>query len=109
MHIASLYADPQVAGKMLGWVGAIFFAFCAVPQVIRTLKDGHAQNLSSLFLWMWFSGALLCAGGTLLDVGVVPWLLFNYALSLLCVLVLLCYKLSPRSGISRTLPTERKT
>jgi hypothetical protein len=27
---------------------------------------------------------------------VVPWLLFNYVLSLLCVLVLLRYKLSPR-------------
>ncbi len=74
MHLADIYVDPQVTGRMLGWVGAIFFAFCAVPQVIRTLKDGHAENLSSLFLWMWFSGALLCAGGTLLDVGVVPWL-----------------------------------
>jgi uncharacterized protein with PQ loop repeat len=96
MHVANIYVDPQFTGKMLGWAGAVFFAFCAVPQVIATLKDGHARNLSSLFLWMWFSGAVLCAGGTLLDVGVVPWLLFNYVLTLLCVLVLLRYKLSPR-------------
>jgi uncharacterized protein with PQ loop repeat len=96
MHLFDLYLDPQLAGKILGWAGAVFFAFCAVPQVIRTLKDGHARNLSSLFLLMWFLGAVLCAGGTLLDVGLVPWLLVNYLLSLLCVLVLLRYKLSPR-------------
>ncbi len=96
MHLADIYVDPQVTGRMLGWVGAILFAFCAVPQVIRTMKDGHAENLSSLFLWMWFSGAVLCAGGTLLDVGVVPWLLVNYLLNLLCVIALLRYKLFPR-------------
>ncbi len=96
MHVADIYIDPQVTGRMLGWVGAVFFAFCAVPQVIRTFKDGHARNLSALFLGMWLCGAVLCSGGTLLDVGVVPWLLFNYVLSLLCVLVLLRYKLSPR-------------
>ncbi len=96
MHLADIYVDPQITGKMLGWAGAFFFAFCAVPQVLKTLKDGHARNLSSLFLWMWFWGALLCAGGTILDVGVVPWLLLNYSLSLLCVLLLLRYKLFPR-------------
>ena len=91
-----MHVDPQLTGKILGWVGAVFFAFCAVPQVIRTLNDGHARNLSSLFLWMWFWGAVLCACGTLLDVGLVPWLLVNYVLSLLCVSLLLCYKLFPR-------------
>ncbi len=80
MHLADIYVDPQVTGRMLGWVGAVFFAFCAVPQVIRTFKDGHARNLSALFLGMWLCGAALCSGGTLLDVGMVPWLLFNYAL-----------------------------
>jgi uncharacterized protein with PQ loop repeat len=96
MHLGTLCIDPHFTGTMLGWAGAVFFAFCAIPQVMKTLKDGHARDLSSLFLWMWFWGAALCAGGTLLDVGVVPWLLLNYLLSLLCVLVLLSYKLFPR-------------
>jgi uncharacterized protein with PQ loop repeat len=96
MHVANIYVDPQVTGKMLGWAGAVFFAFCAVPQAIKTLKDGHARNLSSLFLWMWFWGAAFCAGGAFLDVGVVPWLMFNYSLSLLCVSLLLRYNLFPR-------------
>ena len=109
MHIADIYVDPQVTGRMLGWVGAIFFAFCAVPQVIRTLKDGHAQNLSSLFLWMWFCGALLCAGGTLLDVGVVPWLLFNYVAQSLVRAGLAALQAVSKVRDFRTLPTERKT
>ncbi|MGO9110202.1 MAG: PQ-loop domain-containing transporter [Thermoguttaceae bacterium] len=81
---------------MLGWAGAIFFAFCALPQVIKTLTEGHARNLSLLFLWMWFFGVVLCAGGAILDVGAVPWLLFDYSISLLCVSMLLRYKLFPR-------------
>ncbi len=86
----------QLSGKLLGWAGAGFFAFCAVPQVVQTLREGHARNLNSLFLWMWFWGAILCAVGSVLDVGVVPWLLFNYSMNLLCVVILLKYKLFPR-------------
>jgi uncharacterized protein with PQ loop repeat len=91
-----MYLSFLLGGKTLGWAGASCFAFCAVPQVIQTLRDGHARNLSSLFLWMWFWGEILCATGSVLDVGLVPWLLFNYSFNLLCVLVLLKYKLFPR-------------
>ena len=91
-----MYLDLQLSGKLLGWAGAGVFAFCAVPQVVQTLKEGHARNLNSLFLWMWFWGAVLCAAGSILDVGVVPWLLFNYSMNLLCVVILLKYKLFPR-------------
>lgn len=91
-----MYLSFLLGGKMLGWAGASCFAFCAVPQVIQTLKEGHAKNLSSLFLWLWFWGAVLCAVGSVLDVGVVPWLLFNYLLNFVCVSVLLRYKLFPR-------------
>ena len=90
-----MYFGLQLGGKILGWAGASFFAFCAVPQVIQTLREGHARNLSSLFLWMSFGGAFLCAVGTVLDVGVVPWLLFNYSLNFVCVSILLKYKLFP--------------
>ena len=96
MNSAITYFGFLLGGKMLGWAGAGFFAFCAVPQVIQTLREGHARNLSSLFLWMWLVGAILCTVGSVLDVGVVPWLLFNYSFSILCVLVLLIYKLFPK-------------
>lgn len=91
-----MYVGLQLSGKLLGWAGAGVFAFCAVPQVVQTLKEGHARNLNSLFLWMWLWGAILCAAGSILDVGVVPWLLFNYSMNLLCVVILLRYKLFPR-------------
>ena len=91
-----MFLGLQMSGKVLGWAGASLFAFCAVPQVIQTVREGHARNLSSLFLWMWFWGAIFCAVGSILDVGVVPWLIFNYSLNVLCVTVLLKYKLFPR-------------
>jgi len=94
-----MYLGLQLSGKLLGWAGASFFAFCAVPQVMQTLREGHARNLNSTFLWMWFGGAILCAVGTVLDVGVVPWLLFNYSLNFACVSILLRYKLFPRSNL----------
>jgi uncharacterized protein with PQ loop repeat len=90
----------QMGGKLLGWAGASLFAFCAVPQVVQTVREGHARNLSSLFLWMWFWGACLCAVGSILDVGVVPWLIFNYSVNMLCVTVLLKYKLFPRCYVA---------
>jgi len=96
MYLANVYVDPQITGKMLGWAGALFFAFCAVPQVITTFREGHARSMNGLYLGMWLGGAVLSSGGTLLDMGIVPWLLFNYSLSLLCVSVLLRYKLFPR-------------
>jgi uncharacterized protein with PQ loop repeat len=44
---------------ILGWIGAFLFAFCAVPQVIKTYRTKKADDLSWLFLLFWLFGELL--------------------------------------------------
>lgn len=45
--------------ETIGWIGNILFAICAIPQVYKTFKTKRTNDLSVLFLWLWFSGELL--------------------------------------------------
>jgi uncharacterized protein with PQ loop repeat len=45
--------------QWIGWIGAFFFAICAIPQVLQTWKSKKVDGLSSLFLLFWLSGELL--------------------------------------------------
>lgn len=45
--------------ETIGWIGNILFAICAIPQVIKTFRSKKTEDLSVLFLWLWFSGELL--------------------------------------------------
>lgn len=83
-------------GQILGWLGAFFFAFCAVPQAWRCFNDGDAKGLSAMYLWMWFLGEVFCIPALIIDVGFVWWVLFNYVSNLLCLIVILKYKYFPR-------------
>jgi len=44
--------------ETIGWFGAIFFAVCALPQVIKTWKTKKADDLSWLFLFFWLMGEI---------------------------------------------------
>lgn len=44
--------------ELCGWLGAILFSFCAVPQVIKAFKTRKIEDLSSIFLLMWFMGEI---------------------------------------------------
>ncbi len=43
----------------IGWIGAFFFAICAVPQAVKTWQTKKAGDLSWLFLLFWLLGELL--------------------------------------------------
>jgi len=43
---------------ILGWLGAILFAICAFPQVVKTYKTKRADDLSWLFLLFWGLGEI---------------------------------------------------
>ena len=45
--------------ETIGWIGNILFAICAIPQVIKTFQTKRTEDLSVLFLWLWFFGELL--------------------------------------------------
>ncbi len=81
---------------VIGYIGAILFAFCAVPQVIKTWKTKRARDLSWLFLLFWLFGEVL----TLIYIGIddvihqlthIP-LYLNYAFNIILVLYLVYAK-----------------
>lgn len=45
--------------ETIGWIGNLLFAVCAIPQVIKTFRSKKTEDLSLLFLWLWFFGELL--------------------------------------------------
>lgn len=80
--------------QAIGWIGSILFAFCGVPLAWDTWKRGHSDGNNWTFLLMWFFGEVLTI------IYVLPtfnWpLLFNYAVNMICLLVVLKYKWKPR-------------
>lgn len=48
-----------MVNEAIGWVGNLLFAVCAIPQVIKTFRSKKTEDLSILFLWLWFTGELL--------------------------------------------------
>lgn len=38
---------------IIGWISAIFGILYPIPQMIRTIKDGHAQGISRKFILCW--------------------------------------------------------
>jgi len=52
--------------EVVGWIGAICFSICAIPQCIHVYKTKSTKDLSWGFLSLWFSGALFSLGYILL-------------------------------------------
>ncbi len=44
--------------EIIGWFGAFLFAVCALPQAVKTFKTKKADDISWLFLWLWFFGEI---------------------------------------------------
>jgi uncharacterized protein with PQ loop repeat len=82
--------------QWIGWVGAFFFAICAIPQVIQTWKTKKADGLSPLFLLFWLLGELLTFGYIITDdilLHITHFPLYaNYTANILMVLYLIYAK-----------------
>jgi uncharacterized protein with PQ loop repeat len=85
--------------KMIGWVGAIMFAICAIPQAWTCFKNKNGDGLSWPFILLWIGGELLTY------VYIWPkqdWpLIFNYTVNILCLVVILYYMIFPKRDIPR--------
>lgn len=78
--------------SVFGWLGAICFAFCVIPQAWKCHREGHARGLSWLFLSLWFLGEVCLIIATLTELGFISWLMFNYITNLFFLLIILYYK-----------------
>jgi len=45
--------------EQIGWIGAILFAICGVPQAIKVWWTHKTRDLSLTFLLMWWFGEIL--------------------------------------------------
>lgn len=86
-------------GEVLGWLGAMCFAACGVPQAWKCYKDGHAEGLSLWFMLLWLGGEVFYVAAILIDFGFIAWMMFNYAANFVCIMVMGWYYFRPRNVV----------
>jgi|SRR5665213_2584726 len=81
---------------IIGWIGGLILAISSLPQLLKTISDGHAEGLSTVFLLAWLIGEVLSL------IYVTPthnWpLIANYSANLFIVALIGYYKVWPRSS-----------
>lgn len=75
----------------IGWLGALCFSLCALPQAIQSYRQGHSKGLAWSFLLLWLAGEVL----TMIYIWPkMLWpLMVNYIFNLICLLVIIRYKI----------------
>ena len=75
---------------ILGWISAIAFTLCAIPQAITTAKRKSAADFSWLFLLLWLLGEIALIGYGI-QLKELP-LITNAVLNIFPILLILYYK-----------------
>ena len=96
LHFFGLFENMQnfilnISRDDLGWLSAIFLTLCSVPQLWKTIKDGHCKGLSAWFVGLWVIGewfGLIY----LLPTNQYP-LIFNYFMNAVVVSIIMVYKI----------------
>tara|TARA_R110000868_G_scaffold87240_1_gene244124 strand:+ start:130 stop:402 length:273 start_codon:yes stop_codon:yes gene_type:complete len=87
--------------ELIGYIGSICLALCAIPQAWLSYKQGHSQGISIYFLLMWTLGELFTL------VYVIPMLnaplILNYSGNVLFLAVIWKYKLLPKKSVETKL------
>lgn len=81
--------------QAIGAVGVFLLSVCAVPQAVRSYRDGHSRGISGWFVSAWFFGEVLTlvfAAAT----GAPNLLIVNYAANIAALLVVIWYTIRPR-------------
>lgn len=80
----------------LGWFSAACFSLCSLPQLILTVKLGHARSVSLAFLLLWLVGEIGMFCFMHLSGALKIQLLCNYIFNIVGISVILWYKWFPR-------------
>jgi uncharacterized protein with PQ loop repeat len=83
--------------ETIGYIAGLLLGWCALPQVIESIKRGNTIGVSKFFLWMWFSGEIGMVIYTLSVIGFDKPLMLNYTLNIVMIGVLFKYSYFPRS------------
>jgi uncharacterized protein with PQ loop repeat len=79
-----------------GVIGAVAFAISGVPQMIKSIKDGHAYGVAWGMIILWLIGEINMIAYTLLKYGLDIILLGNYTINFIVIMIILYYKVFPR-------------
>jgi len=82
--------------EALGWIGSILFSLAALSQAVSSWKQGHSDGLTWGLLILWFLGEIMTALYVALTSVSIP-LLANYLINFSFLLVIIKFKMWPRS------------
>jgi len=89
---------------MFGWISAIAFGICGLPQAIKSYRDGHSMGVSHGLIILWLIGEL---AGIVYAIHLMATpLIFNYIFNTIFVGVILRYKYFAREKKCRDLEKE---
>ena len=69
--------------NFIGWLSTFCFTIAGFPQVLKTIKEGHARGISTGFLFFWFMGNVtgaiyaVSSGSFPLAIGFITTVLFG--------------------------------
>lgn len=97
-----LFSRSKEAGMsatdILGTIGVLLLAVCALPQAIKSYKQKHSNGITAYLLWPWFLGELFTLI-YLLDQNPIDWILvFNYVANFIFVAIIIYYKYFPKDN-----------
>lgn len=81
--------------QSFGWVYSLAFALSALPQAIKSHKQGHSDGVADGMMFLWILGEV-----TGLVYGFGLWqmpIVFNCALNTVFMSIIIYYRLKPRS------------
>jgi uncharacterized protein with PQ loop repeat len=84
--------------ELIGWIGSMLFSFCALPQMITSIRDPQTTRaLSWGFLNMWAVGEVLCFIYVYSQPVMQIPLLANYILNSIMLAVIITFKIKSRN------------
>lgn len=81
--------------NIVGYLAMICLMISAIPQLIKVIKAGHADGMSSSYLLLLIMGFSLMATYIMLTKPLYP-VVINYVINILSMLTIGYYKIFPR-------------
>ncbi len=82
--------------EISGYLSSLLFAFCALPQAILCVRQGHAKGVSKSFIIMWLMGLIIIQYYVYNKHGFDIPLFLNYWLCIVFALIITRYMIWPR-------------
>lgn len=82
--------------QFFGWIYSLCFALSALPQSIKSIKEGHCKGVADGTLLLWSVGEL---AGVLYGIGIneIP-IIFNCAMNTVFVSIIVYFRFWPRKS-----------